>query len=134
MEKLLHIEILTPYGKYLVTDAEFLSVTSGVSVLGILPNHTPLITNLEVSKLVIKHEGKTELFAIGGGVLNIKKYSNVLLLVNSIERKEEIDIERALKAKERAEELLIQKDNVDISRAKHALDRALNRIAVFEDK
>lgn len=134
MEKLLHIEILTPFGKYLSTDADFLSVTSSVAVLGILPNHTPLITDLGISKLEIKFQGKTEVYAIGGGVLNILKNSKVILLLNSIESKNEIDIQRAKKAQKRAEELLIDKNNIDIARAKTALERALNRIAVFESK
>lgn len=134
MEKVLHVTVLTPFGTYLKTDAEFLSVTSSSSRLGIMPNHAPLITTLEICKLVIKVNGKNEIFAIGGGVLNIKKGSNVLLLLDSIERKNEIDIARAIKAKQKAEELLLKKENVDISRAKASLARALNRISVVNEQ
>ena len=133
MEKVFHVEILTPYGKYLSTDAEFLSVKSGMGVLGILPNHAPLITTIEISKLVIKSGGETLKYAVSGGLMNIKKGTEVTLLVNTIERSDEIDVKRAQEAKERAEERLKSSDEVDVTRAKAALSRALNRISVHED-
>jgi len=133
MEKYLHVKILTPYGIYLTTDADFLSVTSSLSVLGIMPNHTPLVTTLEVSKLVLIMNGKKEAFAIGGGVLRIENNSNAILLLDSIESKNEIDFERANKAKERAENMLSNHENVDVARAKSALARALNRIKIFNE-
>ena len=133
MEKVFYVDILTPYGKYLSTDATFLSVKTGVGVIGILPNHAPLITTLEISKLVIKDNNDTLIYAIGGGILNIKKGTKVTLLVNSIESRDEIDIDRALKAKQRAEERLASSEEVDVTRAKIALSRALNRISVHDD-
>ena len=133
MEKVFHVDILTPYGKYLSTDATFLSVKTGVGVIGILPNHAPLITTLEISKLVIKDNNDTLIYAIGGGILNIKKGAKVTLLVNSIESRDEIDLDRALKAKQRAEERLASSEEVDVTRAKIALSRALNRISVHDD-
>lgn len=133
MEKYLHIEILTPYGKYLATEAEFLSVKSKISQLGIYPNHSPIITELEICKLVLKIEGKNIEYAIGGGILNIGKNSQVKLLLNSIEHKDEIDLERALRAKQRAERRLEQKSDYDLARAKAALARALNRIDIVNN-
>ncbi|MCQ2802520.1 MAG: ATP synthase F1 subunit epsilon [Bacilli bacterium] len=133
MEKVLHVEILTPNGKYLQSDVEFLSVKSTVAQLGILPNHAPLITQLEICKLVIKKDGANMIYAIGGGVLTITKGSNVKLLVNSIEHKDEIDLERALKAKERALKRIEEKQKHDSTRAKAALARALNRINIVNN-
>lgn len=132
MEKVFHVEILTPYGKYLSTDADYLSVKSGNGVLGILPHHTPLITNIEICKLVIKSGSETLKYAVGGGLMNIKEGTKVVLLVNSIERSDEIDISRAEKAKDRAEKR-IKEGDADVIRAKAALARALNRISVHED-
>ena len=54
MEKKFVVDIYTPTGHYLKIDADFLSVTTGLGVVGILPNHAPLITNVEISKLTIK--------------------------------------------------------------------------------
>ena len=129
MDKSFRVSISTPFGKYLQTQAEYLSVTTGMGVLGILPNHAPLITNLEICELVIQSGKETLRYAIGGGLLNIKQNNDVVLLVNSIERSDEIDIERAIAAKLRAEEHL-KDEEADIARAKAALNRALNRIAV----
>ena len=97
------VSIYTPTEKYLQTEANYLSVTSGVSVLGILPNHAPLITNIEICELVIQSGNETLRYAISGGLMNIKENTEIILLVNSIERSDEIDVDRALKAKERAE-------------------------------
>lgn len=135
MEKKLHLEILTPYGRYLSTDVDYLGLTSITSALGILPNHTPLITKIEICKIIIKNDGVVSLYATSGGILHIEKGSKAVLLLDSIESSDEIDIDRALKAKERAETLLLNKNNdTDIIRAKAALSRALNRLSIKENK
>ena len=134
MEKTFRVEIYTPTGKYLSTEADFLRVTSSVAVLGILPNHAPLITTLEICKLTIRSGSKENVYAISGGILNIKKDHSVTLLLNAIERNDEIDIERARNAQKRAEERISShNEEVDISRAKAALSRALNRITISKE-
>ena len=130
MDKVFHIDIYTPTGKYLSTDADFLRVKSSLSVLGILPNHAPLITTLEICKMTIKCAGKEVDYAISGGVMHIKKDHGVVLMLDAIESADEIDLDRALDAKRRAEERLEQKEEVDVTRAKAALNRALNRISI----
>ena len=134
MEKFLKIDIYTPNGKYLSCNADFLKVTSAVAVLGILPGHAPIVTTLEICKMTIRVDGKDVEYAIGGGVLNIKKDRSVTLLLNSIERADEIDVDRAQAAKERAEQRLNSaKEEVDVTRAKAALARALNRLSITKD-
>ena len=133
MDKVFHIDIYTPTGKYLSCDAEYLKVTSPLSVLGILPNHAPLITTLEICKMVIKSNGKETNYAISGGVMNIKKDHSVTLLLNAVESEDEIDLDRALEAKSRAESRLASSEEVDVARAKAALSRALNRISLKKE-
>ena len=127
----IHLVILTPYGRYFEGDVEFLEVHSEKYNLGILPNHAPLISTLTISKMVIKAFGTTSNYAIGGGVINIEKDKTTLIL-DSVERSDEIDLQRAQEAKKRAEEriALENKNALDINRAKLALLRALNRINV----
>ena len=128
------VEIYTPIGKYYVGEATYLTVTSSVAVLGILPDHAPLITTLEICKLTIKINSKELNYAISGGVMHIKADHTVVLLVNSIERSDEIDIARAKEAQKRAEARLAKRDEeVDIKRAEAALSRALNRISVYSN-
>ena len=130
MDKVFHIEIYTPTGKYLSTDADFLKVKSPLSVLGVLPNHAPLITTLEICKMTIRNGSKEDNYAISGGVMHINKDHNVVLMLDTIESVEEIDLERALEAKRRAEERLNGLEEIDVTRAKAALNRALNRISI----
>ena len=134
MDKLFKVEILTPFGQYLTTEADYLSTTSAMGVMGVLPNHAPLISTLEISKLIIRRNGKEYTYAIGGGVIHIKKDHSVTLLVESIERSDEIDVKRALSAKERAEKRLHENaSEVDVQRAKASLLRALNRLSVSDN-
>ena len=126
------LKIITPFGIYLNEEVEYLSVQAPHSVLGILPNHAELVSTVLVSEMKIRINGTYFYYAISDGVLHVKKNETVLLL-NSIERADEIDLERANKAKERAEERLLRKydgNEVDAIRAESALKRALNRIRV----
>ena len=128
-----NVEIYTPTGKYFSGDVSYLTVTSSVAVLGILPEHAPLITTLEICQLTIKINSKEFNYAIGGGVMHIKKDHSVVLLLDSIERSDEIDLERAKEAQKRAEERLKRNDEeIDIKRAQLALAKALNRISVYK--
>ncbi len=132
MENKLHLVIYTPAGKYLEQDIDFLNVQSSDYNLGILPHHSPLVTTVKVSAMKIKDEEGYHMYAIGEGILKVEKDKTVLLL-DSIESKDEIDIERALAAKSRAEERLANKKDLqglDVKRAERALSRALARIKV----
>ena len=126
------LEIYTPYGKYFDRYVEELVVPTEEYVLGILPNHAPLIAKVRVGKLEIIQNGERKIYAHGEGLINVKKDGTVLIL-DSIEAKEEIDIDRAKEAKRRAEERLSQPLNIDVERAQKALIRANNRIEIYED-
>ena len=82
--------------------------------------------------MTTRMRGKTEIYAIGGGVINVEK-EKVTLILDSIESRDEIDLERAKEAKKWAEERLNNKeddDAMDIKRAKLALLKAINRIDI----
>ena len=129
--KSLQLLIYTPEGKKFDDEVDFVQVHTSDSYLGILPEHAPLISDVIISKLLVRRNGIDEAFAVGEGVLNVK-HNEVKLIVSSLESAAEIDVDRALAAKQRAEERLSRVDSkdVDIARAKAALARALNRIAV----
>ena len=133
MEKKFVVDIYTPTGHYLKTDADYLSVTTGLGVVGILPNHAPLITNIEISKLTIRSNGVETIYAVSDGFMHIKKGTQVVLMVNAFESADEIDIDRALASKSRAESRIGDSEQ-DIARAKASLARALNRISIYEKK
>jgi len=101
--------------------------------LGILPRHTPLMTMLQPGEL-IAHKGNEEYsLAISGGFLEVRP-DRVIVLADSAERAEEIDIARAEEAKKRAEKLMSEKyaPGVDAGSVEAALRRSMVRIKVAE--
>lgn len=127
------LEIYTPFGKYYDRYVDELIVQSDDFVLGILPNHAPLVSKVKVSKMFIIQNGDRKCYAIGEGLINITK-DGVTLVLESIESKNDIDIDRARDAKKRAEERLATLVNIDVERAQRALNRANNRISVYENE
>jgi len=75
--------------------------------MGILPNHAPLLTTLQISELRVKAGDMEESFALGGGVLEVRP-DRVTVLADVAENAAEIDLERATAARERAETYLAQ--------------------------
>lgn len=128
----LNLKIITPRGTYFEGQVDYLSVKSVDGQLGILPRHTPLIAPLVISKLSFVKNKETNDFAISDGVLIIEKELTTVL-VSTIESKKDIDLQRALDAKKRAEERLAHSDEIDINRAQASLSRALNRINVKQN-
>ena len=126
------LEIYTPYSKYFDCYVNELVIQTEEYVLGILPNHAPLVAKVKIGKMEIIQNGERKCYANGEGLINVKK-DGVTVLVNNIERKDEIDIDRAKEAKKRAEERLREPLNIDVERAIRALNRANNRISVYEN-
>ncbi len=125
--------IITPRRKVFDDAVELLSVVTTAGQLGILPNHTPLLTIMKTGPMHIQTNKKTIYYAVSGGVLSVQK-NQTILLVDAIEQAEEIDLTRAREALKRAEERLKMKnEKIDFTRAKTALAKALNRIQVAED-
>jgi len=127
------LDIYTPFGHYLKTNASFLEVQSEDYLLGIMAGHAPLISTLVISKMVIEINSIRYLYAIGGGLININK-DGITLLLDSVERSDEINLQRAIEAKKRAEKRLNDLDDksIDKNRAKLALARAINRIRLIQ--
>ena len=124
------IKMVTPDGKSLLDEVEILNVITSSGALGIMANHLPLVAPIVISHNNYKKGGKSYDFATSGGIISVGKEETILLL-DSFESKEEIDLERANNSKIRAENRLNSKDeNVDIKRAEVALKRAINRITL----
>jgi len=115
------LEIVTPEKKVVDTAAEEAQIPGKNGYLGVLPGHAPLITELAVGAI-----------AVGWGFAEVLP-DKVTILAESAERPSEINVERARKAKERAEQLLTSGDpNVDVERALDALHRAETRLEVAQ--
>jgi len=126
------VKVITPQAKVRVMNTSILNLVTPSGEMGLLSHHMPIITMVKISKLsTIEEDGRHE-YAVSGGVLFYKD-NEATLLADAFESEEEIDLDRALKAKERAEARLTSEDpNIDMKRAKIALTKALNRISVKE--
>lgn len=129
------LDIYTPFGHYLSDKIDSLSVRSEEYSLGILADHAPLISTVTICQVVIEKDGKKEKYATSGGIIKIKD-NQVDLLLETIESVDEIDLSRALAAKERAENRLASGDlePLMVTRSRLALARAINRINLKEGK
>ena len=123
------VKIITPTGLYREVETSILNVVTTDGARGVLTNHVPLVTMLKISKMSTIENNIREEYAINGGMLYFKD-NLATILTDSCEHSSEIDVERALAAKQRAEERLAHPDNIDIRRAEAALSRAINRINV----
>ncbi|UJF33276.1 F0F1 ATP synthase subunit epsilon [Paenibacillus hexagrammi] len=126
------LEIVTPERKVFAEQVNMIVAKGVQGELGILPNHIPLVTPLKIASVTVKQQGaKDQLVAVNGGFMEVRK-DKVVILAESAELPEQIDVERARAAKERAEQRLKdnKQANVDFKRAETSLQRALNRIDV----
>lgn len=104
--------------------------------LAILPRHAPLMTTLEYGELVFRRGAEESAFAVERGFLEVRD-NRVTVLADAAEAAEEIDVDRAELARQRAEARLREGHEpdmgaTDLARAQAAMQRALLRLRVAE--
>lgn len=133
MENKLKLEIVTLYGLVFSGEVDEVIASGSEGEFGVLPNHIPFITMLKIGMLTYKKDSETGYFFINWGYADVGP-DKVLILADSAEKAEDIDIERAIEAKKRAEEMLKQAEKFDQARVTSSLKRALTRIQIAEKK
>ncbi|MBP1906958.1 F-type H+-transporting ATPase subunit epsilon [Paenibacillus turicensis] len=126
------LEIVTPEHVVFSQEVDSLAVRGLEGELGILAKHIPLVTPLQVAPITAKINGKAISIAVHGGFVEVQG-DKVIVLAESAELPEAIDIERAKAARERAERRLSARSNqdrIDHRRAELSLQRAITRINV----
>jgi F-type H+-transporting ATPase subunit epsilon len=128
------LEIVTPEKKVVDTTAQEVQIPGKNGYLGILPGHAPLITELAVGEITFRENSTQQRLAVAWGFAEVLP-NKVTILAESAERPAEIDVARARKAKERAEQRLTSGDiSVDVERALDSLHRAESRLDVAAAK
>src|SRR6201984_3614305 len=130
------LEIVTPDKMVVKDSAEEMQIPGKNGYLGILPGHAPLISELAVGQISYRNGSETHYLCVAWGFAEVLP-DKVTILAETAERGEDVDCERAQKAKERAEQRLASNDpQVDVPRAQNALARANTRldVAVKEGK
>ena len=98
-------EIVTQDRKLYDGPADMVVAPGTEGLMGILPNHAPLLSTLDFGVLTVRYQGEEQLFTIAGGVIEVLP-DGVTVLADSGEHVAEIDEQRAESARRRAEELL----------------------------
>ena len=134
MAKKFKTEIVTPEKIVFSEEIESLVIPAERGYLGVLAGHAPLLASLQPGEITIKGAAKGELhFATSGGFMEVTP-GKAVLLTESAEEVSAIDIARAEESKKRAQERLAVAagKDVDKSRAKAALERAMNRLKLAQ--
>ncbi|MEZ4650356.1 MAG: F0F1 ATP synthase subunit epsilon [Candidatus Eisenbacteria bacterium] len=130
-----HLSVITPTRTLLDEEVTSIVVPGSEGYFGVLAHHAPLIASLAPGKLTVKTEGgQTHVYALSGGFLEVSN-NKAILLADAMETLEEIDVERAKKAAERARKRIDEGGKLwDVPRASEALNRALNRMRVHGER
>ena len=127
-----YLEIITPSKIGYKGNITSVTVPGTKGNFQVLYNHAPIISSLEIGTVKIEEQGgESTLFATSGGTIEVSN-NKIIILAESFEKANEIDIKRAEEAKKRAEERLKQKREtaIDDVRAELALKRAINRLKI----
>ena len=127
----LQLELATPTRLVVSAEVEEVVAPGSVGYFGVLPGHAPFLTTLGVGELMYREGGRECYVAVSGGFAEVRN-DKVIVLADTAERPQDIDRERAERARERAEQRLAgrSQDEVDYTRAAAALARALTRLQV----
>ena len=128
MADIFKIQIITPDRIFYEGEAHFVEFTTVAGEIGVYANHIPMTTVLAPGVVTI-HNGEEEVVAaVHAGIAEILG-DKVTLLAEIAEWPDEIDVTRAEAAKDRAEERIASKTaDIDVARAEFALRKALTRL------
>ena len=125
-----NVDIVTPIREIKLEDISYLRCPGLDGSFGVMKNHREGIFALSVGEVKVTQNGRDEYFATSGGFAEIINDS-VKLLVESLEKSNEIDADRASKSLERAQERKIEQDSeLNETRIEASLARALNRLRI----
>ena len=132
MSKTFHLEIIATDRVFFSGEVEHLVITAIDGLLGIMAGHEPLVTSLPTGELKYLVDGVWKYAAISEGFIQVMPDSSIIL-ADTCELPEEIDIKRAQEARERAEERLRQKQSIkEYYETQAALNRAMNRLKISQ--
>jgi len=135
MAEKLFLEVVTPQKSVVSEEVEIVVAPGSEGEFGALKGHTTFLTSLKLGTLRYKGaDGKERYVFINGGFAEVLP-NKVTILAESAERRKDIDVERAAKARERAEKrLALKSSDTDLIRAEAALRRSLHRLKIKDIK
>jgi F-type H+-transporting ATPase subunit epsilon len=135
MAEKINLEVVTPKGAIVSEEVDIVTAPGFAGEFGVLANHAPFLSTIKIGTLHYKKDGTEDELMVSGGFCEVSN-NKITFLVESAERGHEIDVDRALQAKERAEKRLLQareqQEKFDRTRAEAALQRALARLKLAQ--
>ena len=130
-----HVELITAEATLVsCDDGRRVYAPTAQGEIGVLPDHTSLMTPLTTGRVRILHGGRVEFYATSGGLLEVHP-DRVLIVAETAELAGDIDAARAEASRKRAEQRIAgapRDASIDLFRAQGSLARALNRLRVAE--
>jgi F-type H+-transporting ATPase subunit epsilon len=131
----IHLEVVTPTGPVISDDVDIVTAPGVGGEFGVLANHAPFLSTIKTGTLSFKQDKATKYLMVSGGFSEVSN-NKITFLVESAEYGHDIDVDRAMLAKERAEKRLAQAisqdEKLNRTRAEAALARALARMSAAE--
>ncbi len=134
-EKNFQLDIVTPARTVFSGEVKSFTAPGVIGNFQVLFNHAPLLSAIGIGVIkVVDASGVQTRFATGGGFVEVKG-NKVILLAESAESEEEINVERAKRSKDRASERIAKRQSdMDMERARIALLRSINRLKIASKK
>lgn len=131
MAEKMKLEIVTPYKKVVDIEVDEVTASGKLGEFGVLPGHAPFLTSLRIGELCYKTDGTAVCMALNWGYFEVKD-DKIIVLVETAEYAEDIDVERARAAHGRAEEALkkLTPEDKQFKIYEAALERSLIRMQV----
>ena len=131
----IHLEVVTPAGPVVSDEVDIVTAPGVGGEFGVLANHAPFLSTIKIGSLSFKKDKQTKYLMVSGGFSEVSN-NKITFLVESAEYGHDIDVDRAMQAKERAEKRLAQaqaqSETFNRTRAEAALQRAIARIRASE--
>ncbi len=131
----IHLEVVTPAGPVVSDDVDIVTAPGVGGEFGVLANHAPFLSTIKTGTLSFKKDKQAKYLMVSGGFSEVSN-NKITFLVESAEYGNDIDVDRAMQAKERAEKRLAQaqsqSESFNRTRAEAALQRALARVRAAE--
>jgi F-type H+-transporting ATPase subunit epsilon len=131
----IHLEVVTPSGAVVSEEVDIVTAPGVSGEFGVLANHAPFLSTIKTGTLSYKKDRVSKFLMVTGGFTEVSN-NKITFLVESAEFGSNIDVERAMRAKERAEKRLAQQqqatEKINRVRAEAALQRSLARLKTAE--
>ncbi len=133
MAQQINLEVVTPTGAVVSEKVDIVNAPGMGGDFGVLANHAPFLSTIKIGALTYENGNERKALMVSGGFCEVSN-NKITFLVESAEAKDDIDVDRAMKAKDRAEKRISSggsgDDNYSETRAEAALARAIARLKV----